>query len=346
MIQEQRFNSMMVTLAREFRELTQRDLAELLNISQGKLSKVEQDSQSLNEELEEQLSKALNFPISFFYQEGEILPMSLNFRRRAVVAQKLIMPIEARINIYRLNIEALLKASKQNVKANWTLTLKDLEDPIHAARQLRKLWKMSSGSVNNLTDCMEAMGIIIVAFDFGTERVDSRTIITKEGQPIVFINKMMLGDRQRFSLAHELGHLVMHAFTPTSAKQDIGHDANVFAAEFLMPEQDIRKDFKKDITIEFLADLKRQWKVSMQALLYRTSNLGYLSDNQTRYLLQQFNERNIRRREPPELDVPVEKPRFLRDLITRYRTVQKMNVAKMATFLHLAQDEFLRMYVD
>ena len=101
-----------------------------------------------------------------------------------------------------------------------------------------------------------------------------------------------------------------------------------------------------EITIPRLAELKRKWKVSMQALLYRTSDLGLLTDNQKRYLLQQFNQLDIRRREPPEVDVPQEKPRLLRDLIVKYRKAQGMNVEKMAGFFHLKTEDFLKMYAE
>lgn len=116
-----------------------------------------------------------------------------------------------------------------------------------------------------------------MAFDFGTERVDSRIVLTHSGYPIIVYNKSLLGDRQRFTLAYELGHLVLHSSLSDFGDRDIDHEANLFAAEFLMPANDIRPDFKDGLTIQKLADLKKKWKVSMQALLYRAHDLeGYI----------------------------------------------------------------------
>ena len=70
-----------------------------------------------------------------------------------------------------------------------------------------------------------------------------------------------------------------------------------------MPAKHIIEDFKNGITIPILADLKRKWKVSMIAPLYRADDLGLVTTNQKRYLFQQFNQLKIRRREPIKLDI-------------------------------------------
>lgn len=337
----------MVALARESRGLTQTALADKLGISTSKLNYVEQGNQTLQDEIVLKMSKLLKYPVDFFYQEGEaFLPMSLSYRKRDHVSAKLLNPLEANINLYRLHIETIAEKLKLNEVNIPALDLQKLGSIEQVAKQLRKFWTMPKGTVENFTELLEQNGIIVVSFDFGTERVDSRTIFTKDKQPIIFVNKLHLADRQRFSLAYELGHLVMHTGVLPSHKRDISHEANMFAAGFLMPESEIKKDFsvKDGITIPLLGELKRKWKVSMIALLYRATDLGFLTDNQKRYLVQQFNQMKIRRREPPELDFPKEQPKLLRDLITKYKTAHKFSVKELAQSLHLEQEEFMQRY--
>jgi Zn-dependent peptidase ImmA (M78 family)/DNA-binding transcriptional regulator YiaG len=344
---ETKINPQMISLARESRGLTQKELADLMNVSAGKLCRVEQDDQSFSDDMLNKLCEVLKYPHNFFFQEGEgYLTSSINFRKREKVAQKLMMPIEAQINIYRLNIETLID------KINFTefkLPVFDIDkqgSAREAARKLRKMWKLPHGPIENVTELLEAHGIIIVSFDFKTERVDSRTILTKHKQPVVVINKTMLGDRQRFSLAYELGHIIMHAFTLASfdSARDIDHEANLFAAEFLMPENDIRKDMEVDIDMAKLAELKRKWKASMQSLLYCASDMELISYNQKRYLLGIFHSQKLIRREPVELDVPKEKPRLLRDLITKFKNAHKFSINELARSFHLEQEEFMGKY--
>lgn len=346
-VTEIQINPKMVVLARESRGMSQKELAEKLNTSPAFICMVETENKTLPSSTIEKLSKLLNYPVDFFYQEGEaFLPMSLNFRKRDHVSAKMLMPFEAHCNLYRLNIEMLAQKLKFP-----SLNVPDLDVKKHGseelvAKQLRKEWKLPKGPVVNLTEILESNGIIIISFDFGTERIDSRTILTKDMQPIIAVNKNHLADRQRFSLAHELGHLVMHSHTLPSHERDITHEANMFAAGFLLPENEVRKDLEKGVTIPLLAELKRKWKVSMIALLYRAVDLGFLTENQKKYMLAQFNQMNIRRREPIELDFPKEKPHLLRDLITKYRNAHKFSTKELATSFHLEMEEFMSKYSE
>ncbi|MCC7302799.1 MAG: ImmA/IrrE family metallo-endopeptidase [Bacteroidia bacterium] len=344
---EVQINPKMVVLARESRGVSQKELAEKLSTSPAFICKIEMDNKSLPEPTLERMSKLLKYPIEFFYQEGEAyLPMSLNYRKRDHVSAKVLMPLEASLNIYRLNIETISQKLKLPALNIPDLDLKKIGSEEQVAKQLRKSWKMPKGPVENLTELLEANGIIVIAVDFGTERVDSRTILTKDKHPIIVINKTHLADRQRFSLAYELGHLVMHSHTLPSHDRDISHEANLFAAGLLMPENELKKDFEKGVSVSLLGELKRKWKVSMISLLYRAADLGFLTDNQKKYLLSQFNQMKIRRREPIELDFQKEKPLLLRDLILKYKNAHKFTSKELAAALHLEVEEFMTKYSE
>ena len=339
-----KLNPKMITVARESRGLSQLELAEKLDLSTSHMSRIEQDFIEVGENHLRSISTVLNYPEEFFYQEGETLPPALALRKRNIVAQKVLLPIDAQVNIYRLTIEKLIKAISYSDINLPVLDIEKLGSPAEAARKLRKLWKMEKGTINNLTQVLEDNGLFLINFDFNTDRVDGMSILADSKFPIMFSNKRSLGDRQRFTLAYELGHLVMHLQTNPSFTRDISHEANEFAAEFLMPEKDIKGDFKDGVTLNILADLKRKWKVSMQALLYRANDIDVITDNQKRYLINQFNSMNIRRREPAELDIPRENPMKLRDMITNYKTKQRLNVKQLALFFNSNEDEFLSKY--
>lgn len=336
-------NPQMITIARESRGLVHVELAEKLQVSKPTAWRWENEEFGISNEVIEKLSKNLHYPISFFYQKGEVLPLSLSYRKRNVVAAKIMSQIEANINITRLNLEQLLSAIKfSNVKLP-VLDVNKYGTPQECAKQLRKLWKLEKSAINNLTEVLEDHGILLLNMNFDTERVDGRCVMVLDTLPLIVTNRNLLGDRQRFTLAYELGHLVMHLYTSPAYDRDLSHEANLFAAELLMPERDIKNDLQ-DLSLPKLAELKKKWKVSMQSLVYRASDLELLNDNQKRYILQQFNNQNIRRREPKELDIPIEQYRLVRDTLTQYRTKQKLSVAKMASFLHLEQDDFLERY--
>lgn len=341
---EQLINPNMVLLARESRGLTQTGLAEKLHTYKANISRLEHGDGSGDEHTLVELAAATNYPPHFFLQKGEILPVNLSYRKRQHVPVKLLSPIEAQINIIRRHVQFITRATQQQMPDLPLFEVNEKNTPERIAALVRKKWNVPAGEIDNLCKLLEQQGIIISSFDFGTERVDSRSMLTDDQYPIIFLNRSLLGDRQRFSLAFELGHLLMHTFTTVPHERDINHEANLFAAEFLMPAKDIVKDFKDGVTLSLLGELKRKWKVSMIALLYRSDDLGLLTPNQKRYLVQQFNTQKIRRREPPQLDVTKENPQLMRRLLADYMSKSKLTVMQLCTVLAIEADDYMNYY--
>lgn len=339
-----KINQRLIIIARETRGLTQYELAEKLAISPAHMSKMEQGSVEIYEEYIGKLVDILDYPKSFFYQEFEPMAPILIHRRRNIVAQKLITQIDAQINVYSMHISKVSHELGMRFNAIPCIDSEKFGSPFNCAKELRRIWKLKEPVIENLSKIIEEHGIMIIAFNFGTDRVDSRTVITPDGQAIIYLNKSLLGDRLRFSLAYELAHLIMHHCALPSMDRDIGSEANKFAAEFLMPEKDIKKDMKETVNLDLLGKLKLKYKVSMQSLVYRADDLEIITDNQKRYLIQQFNQLKIRKREPQEYDITKEQPYLLRNLLTQFKTKQKADAHKMAELLHINYGEYVQMY--
>lgn len=337
-------NLQMIILAREARALSQAEMASQLGMSATNYSKMERGDIGFPADKVQAIAELTHFPLNLFYQAGVLLPESLGYRRRHNVPQKVLTPINAQLNLLRLQVQQIQQWLSIPTAQLPTLPNIGTTPPQELAATLRKAWNITTPVLPILTKLLEEQGILVAAMPWGTQRVDSRLILTENHQPIIAINKILLGDRQRFSLAYELGHLLMHSHTPLAADTDIVHEANVFAAALLMPEKDIAKDFEQGITIPILAELKTKWKVSMIALLYRADDLGFLTPNQKRYLIQQFNQLNIRRREPTELDIPAENPTLLKHYLAKYRSKTKLGTVELATLLGMYIDDFMEWY--
>lgn len=337
-------NPNMIVLAREARGLTQQDLAERLNLHRANVSRLEKGETSIQHGTLLAISAATSYPPQFFSQRGMFMPVNLAYRKREHVPAKVLTPIEAKMNIIRRHVQFVTRALDKEVPSLPAYEVTEERRPENIAALVRKHWNVGSGTVENLVVLLERNGIVISAFDFGTARVDSRCMLTDDKYPIIFINKNLLGDRLRYTLAYELGQLLMHTFFPVSSERDISREANHFAAAFLVPENDVQEDFENGITLSILADLKRKWKVSMISLLYRADDLGYLTPNQKRYLIQQFNEQKIRRREPVELDLPIEQPALLKQLVNRYIIEYEIDIQAMAAIFAIPPQDYLDYY--
>lgn len=339
----EKINPRMVTLARESRGMVHADLGRTLNVSAQAAWYLEQDFQVISETTLSTLSKALEYSPCFFYQQGEVLPLPLSYRKRNEVSAKLITQIDAVVNIYRINLEKLLLEINYKPKDIPSLDINKYGTPQNCAKELRKIWKIKNGPIENLSELLENHKIILLSSNFDTEKVDGKCTIAADKFPMIVTNSSLLGDRQRFTLAYHLGYLVMHWQTSPDFERNLSHEANLFAAEFLMPEKDINADLK-ELSFGKLPLLKSKWKSSMISLLYRSEDVGLTTENQKRYILEQFNNRGIKRREPKEFDIPIENYSQAKKLINLYKQKENITKKQLAEFFCMEQHEFEKRY--
>lgn len=307
-------NHRMIQLARESRGYTQTELADKLGIPQGNLSRMERGDIGIKEEHLNNFASILNYPINFFYQTNQICTTDTHYRKAITIEQKIKLKAEAFMNIAKFNIEAMLKSLDITLNVP---SLSEMHDsPEKVAKFLRGYWKIPRGSINNLIEIIERNGIIILQANFETEKIDGRTIVTETGHPIIFINKNAPGDRQRLTIAHELGHVIMHLNKLASFSSDEEEEAFRFAIEFLMPLSECQYEMNDKLSIEKLADLKKIWKVSMQSILYRAQKQSLVPYNRCRYLWSQFSSKGWRKQEP--IDIPKEIPTLIPRMIKMF----------------------------
>ena len=205
---------------------------------------------------------------------------------------------------------------------------------------LRQRWQLPKGPIEDLTKLAERAGIIIFAFDFGTELMDGFCQHACDGLPaVIYINTNQPKDRYRFSLAHEIGHLICHQ-TP-HPEQEV--EANRFAAEFLMPTRDIKNDFEPHSLTRFM-DLKLYWGTSMQALIYKAWQIGSLSDRMYKYYVIEMSKRGFRKREPVEATHLVEVPITLRSIIRSHLNDLDYTVDELAEMFGLVTEDLETLY--
>lgn len=335
------FNPRMLVVAREARSLGQAELAKQLSISQGALSKIEGGVALPTADVFSKLSSTLNFPIEFFQQSGGVHGTGTEafhqmYRRRQALPARDFRRVEAEVNIVRMHIEKMLRSVDWHPgieMPKWST--EDFEgSAAKTAIALRAAWNMPAGPVDNVTQLIEDAGGIVIMFDFGTKLVDATSFRYPGLPPLFFVNKLLTGDRLRFTLAHELGHMVLHTI-PSDSMED---EADQFAAEFLMPARDIGQSLNR-FDLPRAALLKPSWKVSMGSLLFRAKTLGKITDNQSRHLWIKMSAAGWRTREPVELDIPVEQPRFHQQLVDLHLKTLGYTEHEFANLLCSSNDE-------
>jgi Zn-dependent peptidase ImmA (M78 family) len=339
-------NPDLLRIARQLRGLQQGDAAARLGISQAMLSRVENRLSMFSAELVERAAAAFALPWTFFVQSDTVLgaPVSVHpmWRKKASVTAKEMDQIVAEINLRLMHLRRLLQSVE--IDAIYTvpsLPFDEFESAERIAGLVRAHWQLTSGPIPDLTRAVEAAGIIVVSSSMAGSAVDGVTFSAPGLPPLIVLNANQPADRMRFTLAHELGHLVMHRTQPTRLMEE---QANEFASCLLMPAQDIRPYFNRRVDLRLLAELKPVWRMSMAALLIRARSLGLVEYNQERYLWQQFSIAKIRLSEPPELAFPAEKASAVGDMIHAHIEQLGYSIADLASSLHVGPDELASLY--
>jgi Zn-dependent peptidase ImmA (M78 family) len=336
----------MLRLARQRLGFTQKAASDQLGISQPILSRFENGAADPEDAFLIKAARVYDIPAEFFQLKQPVYgpPVSVHPMPRAkadVTARDLDM-VTAELNIRAMQLRRFMEAVDFHPTHDTpALDAGRFGPPDRVAAMLRAHWGVPSGPIKNLTALVERAGAVVAMSDFGGASVSGMTFKIPGQPPLILINAQHPADRMRYTLGHELGHLTQHRF-PTPAMEQ---EANEFAAAFLMPAADVRASFSsRRITLELLAALKPEWRVSMQALLRRAKDLGYADANQYRYLMQRIAQRGWRLREPPELDFAPEKPTVISSILRAHLKDLGFTKADLMALVPIHEREFTRLY--
>ncbi|WP_417233643.1 helix-turn-helix domain-containing protein [Arthrobacter sp.] len=165
--------------------------------------------------------------------------------------------------------------------------------PESAARELRRHWDIADGPFRHLTRTMEQHGIIVSLTSIAGDevaRVDAFST-SHLPRPIIILTPDRADDvyRSRFTAAHELGHLVLH-HDVAAGDVEKEKEADRFAAELLAPTEQIAKELSTRVRLSGLDQVSRRWGVSQKALVYRSRELGLVSDTSARRAYQKLEQ--------------------------------------------------------
>ncbi len=330
-------NGEMLRLARQRKGFQQTEAAERLGVERSLLSRIENGLAEAREEVALKAEAVFGLPRSFFSLTDPVYgaPVSIHpmWRRKADVTIRDMDSIVAELNIRVFHIRRLLEGAEY-AHANDLprLDIDEYESAERIAGLVRAHWKVPSGPIKDLTLLVERAGVLVAHSSLGGASVSGVTFAAPGLPPLIVLNSDQPADRLRFTLAHELGHLVMHRFPSPTMEEE----ANLFASCLLMPAADIRPYFLgRRIDLPLLAALKPEWKVAMQALLMRASALELLSKHQSQYLWKQISMRRLRLREPPELDFAPEKPTVLSTMLRIHKDALGYSQEEIAGLLHV-----------
>jgi Zn-dependent peptidase ImmA (M78 family)/transcriptional regulator with XRE-family HTH domain len=342
----------MLVLARESRGWTQADLAEKLSqadsstrITQGYVSRAESGRLQVRGERVQLFAEALGYTAAMLCGTTDIHGVGvglIHHRKRASLGAPSLRRIHATLTLTRLQIDALEEAVDDDRHHQFRhVVVDDFDTPDDAADTVRDEWNVTAGPVPDLVSLLEQAGARVVVRDLETGQLDAVSQWGHNRRPLFLVNTAAPADRFRFSLAHELGHIVMHHEPGDSRTQE--EEADRFAAEFLMPYNVITAELKRGIDLASLRNLKSRWGVSMAALIRRAQSLGAITEWQYRNLMVEMSALGYRTDEP--IDLPRETPHRIAELVVRFEQEHGLDWTRAADLAGLNHEEFHQVYL-
>lgn len=338
--------------ARKAARLTQTDLGEAVGVTRQAVSAYEHGDKSPEAETFARLCDVLGQPPAFFTTED-----APDFGRYSVRFFRKVGPDTLRRNDACAVLTTWFAQTARYLDGFVNYPLVDLpqaapadpsgryaEEEIEAiADACRQQWGLGLGPLSNVAALVESKGVGLCRYEIAGERIDAFSFWNGDRPFIFMAAEKESGARVRFDLAHELGHLILHRWIEPQEIADpktlkvIEREADRFAGAFLLPSRSFPREVYS-ARLDAFVELKRRWRVSVQAMIYRCSDLGVIDENQFTNLYKQLSYRKWRTREPLDdpKQIPIEQPRLMRRAVELILEGQRRHPDELVADLSLS----------
>ena len=310
---------------RQVRELTQEQLAERVSVEM--ISKYESGEMMPSSSTLIALSSVLGVDISYFFREISVQLKTQPTFRMSTKSEKLEKKEQQQIiaqtqDALERQLEILEICQSQGeyvVDTGLRRVVQSYEDIEVLSHDVRAAWNLGLDPIKNLMEVAESHGFKIILVD-GPMKFEAATFMEEELGPIISLRRGAPKERQRFSLAHELGHYFILEESLGYQSWDAEKMANRFAAALLMPRELLVQDIgpnRKSLNPEELCLLRKKYGASTQAILARMESLGIISHDLKKLAMESDGENHWSSRPGGEAYSDTERPRLLRKLVFR-----------------------------
>jgi len=337
-------------LARQGSGLSLRGLEEKIGnlVSAQAIGKYERDEMMPNSTTLIALAKVLSVSETYLLSQSELDLEGLEFRKKKITSKKeeahVIATVLSHVERY-LEIEDIIHSANTewDQPREAPFPVHELKDAELVAERLRLHWQLGTDPIPNLAEFLEAQGIKVLSLPLANNVSGLTCWVQPRNRkriPVIVVNAQDSGERQRFTLMHELGHMVL-GVPPDLDDEKVAHRV---ASAFLMPASILWMEIGKHrskLTIAELAQLKRLLGVSMQALTYRCKDLEIIDNSAFQRLFAEFGRRGWRAPPYEPFPVPKEEPHRFERLCYRALAENAVSEAKVAELLGISVRDLL-----
>jgi Zn-dependent peptidase ImmA (M78 family)/DNA-binding XRE family transcriptional regulator len=337
-----------IKIARQIKRLSLRELSGLVGVSHTAISKYETGLAVPSSAILLKLSDALGVELDFFLRPIVVEVEQPAFRTCNELSKR---EQERVLRLVQEWAERYLAAERlvfaDSPPANWLTNIQQREissvdEAEEVAEDARKQLELGMDPIESIVDLLEGHGVKVGVFDL-EEKFEACTFMVNK-EPVIASKETEYGDRQSFSIAHELGHILIHP-----RKEKLSEEtANRFAGAFIAPRDAVFMELgekRRQLSVEELIILKRRYKLSMQGWLHRVRDLGIVSERYYIEARKTFRDLGWQKEEPGE-QIPSESPERLKMLILHSLSEGRISQARAAELFGIPLRQFLMEKLD
>lgn len=325
--------------ARIAAHLSMRELAVKVGVSHTAIAKYERDHIAPGPSTLIRLARVLDVRTEYFFREQRVELSAPAYRKRSRLPVRSQAAIEAglksALELYFF-VEDLFPAERQVQFDFKPEPVEEIEDAEAAAESLRRAWDLGSDPVEDLTARLEDHGVKVLILP-PRPGFDGFSCWANQTIPVIACPSGGAGDRQRFSLAHELGHLLLRVVGDVDPEKA----AHRFAGALLAPRHAVYRELgrkRRRLALDELLLLKQEYGMSMQAWTRRALDLDVITQVTYRHTCQLFAKLRWRTQEPGD-EVPEERPWRLKLLVYQAVAEDLLTPSTAATLLGRPRSE-------
>lgn len=331
--------------ARKALGLSLRDLGDQIALSHAAIKKYEDGEVTPSSDVLIKLGKALHVRVEYFFRPERFTLENIHYRKHADMPERHLEEITAKILDQverRVELENLFPTSPVrsfSVK-NLPKKINHIDEVEKLADRIRNQWNLGFDPIPDLIDILEEQGIKVFGIDNEQYSKIDGLYAEVNGMPVIVVGDQRPGDRQRFTLAHELAHLLLDNRLVEGL--DIESCCNRFAGAFLLPKRsliNVLGEHRNSIEPRELSLLKQEFGISMTSILHRAEETEIISNNVYRQLRAEFSERGWSKKEPGE-QYPKEITHIFEQMIFHALAEQYIGESKAAELMNMPLESF------
>lgn len=338
--------SQKIRQGRVLNAMSLQELADIIGVSKQMISKYEKGTSMPSSKTLIQLAKSLKVKFDYFFAPSSVELGDVNFRKRNSFSAKKVAALKEEIKIQLSNyleIENILMIDNSFENPLKKKKVNSLEDIENAVKELRGDWEIGFDPIHNIIQLLEDKEIKVIEIDEPQNIFDGLASIVNDKYPVIVVNKNFIVERKRFTLLHELGHLLLDL--PECDLKFEEQICNRFASEFLFPKSMVLKEFgegRESISFKELIEVQRKYGISIRAIVYRLKDCNILSDNRVAefYRKLNFDPRLKREVDAERFQTPEVSNRF-EQLVYRAYSQELISTSKAASLLGVNINEVL-----